>query len=45
MSVDLTGVPVDELLKELSRRLECTKKPERRLILIGIAVIISYPQD
>ncbi len=35
MPVDLTEVPVDELLKEVSRRLECTKKPERRMILIG----------
>lgn len=35
MSVDLTEVPVDALLKEVSRRLECTRKPERRLILIG----------
>mmetsp|Transcript_32589 Transcript_32589/g.71961 ORF Transcript_32589/g.71961 Transcript_32589/m.71961 type:complete len:240 (-) Transcript_32589:329-1048(-) len=35
MPVDLSDVPVDELLKEVSRRLECTKKPEKRLVLIG----------
>ena len=33
--VDLSEVPVEALLKEVSRRLECAKKPERRLILIG----------
>eukprot|EP00798_Chlamydomonas_sp_ICE-L_P024225 gene24225-9824_t len=35
MPSDLTDVPIDDLLKEVSRRLECSKKPERRLILIG----------
>lgn len=35
MPIDLTSVSVDDLLKEVSRRLECTKKPERRMILIG----------
>lgn len=35
MPVDLSEVPVDALLKEVSRRLECARKPERRLILIG----------
>ena len=34
-NVDLADVPVDELLREVSRRLECAKKPERRLILVG----------
>ena len=31
----LAEVPVEELLAEISRRLECSKKPEKRLILIG----------
>lgn len=31
----LADVPTEELLRELSHRLECTKKPEKRLILIG----------
>ncbi|GFH06350.1 adenylate kinase [Haematococcus lacustris] len=30
----LADVPTEELLRELSHRLECTKKPEKRLILI-----------
>ena len=34
-SMQLAEVPVADLLAELSRRLECSKKPERRLILIG----------
>ncbi len=33
--IDLSEVAVDDLLMEVSRRLECAKKPERRLILIG----------
>ena len=32
----LAEVPVEELLAELTRRLECSKKPEKRLILIGV---------
>ncbi|GAX75865.1 hypothetical protein CEUSTIGMA_g3308.t1 [Chlamydomonas eustigma] len=35
MTVDLSEVPVDQLMKEVSRRLECTRKPEKRIILIG----------
>jgi hypothetical protein len=31
----LADVSTEELLRELSHRLECTKKPEKRLILIG----------
>jgi adenylate kinase len=31
----LTDVSTDDLLKEVQRRVECTKKPERRLILVG----------
>jgi hypothetical protein len=31
----LADVPTEELMRELSHRLECTKKPEKRLILIG----------
>jgi len=31
----LAEVPTDELMRELAHRLECTKKPEKRLILIG----------
>lgn len=33
--MELAEVPVEALLAELSRRLECSKKPEQRLILIG----------
>lgn len=35
MPLDLTEISTEELLKELSHRLECTKKPEKRLVLIG----------
>uniref|UniRef100_A0A7S3RA70 adenylate kinase n=1 Tax=Dunaliella tertiolecta TaxID=3047 RepID=A0A7S3RA70_DUNTE len=31
----LADVSTEELMRELSHRLECTKKPEKRLILIG----------
>ena len=34
-SMALADVPVEELLAEVARRLECAKKPEKRLILIG----------
>lgn len=33
--VDLSSVSSEELMVELSRRLECAKKPEKRLVLIG----------
>lgn len=47
----LADVPTEELLRELSHRLECSKKPEKRIILIGgcyktrvgHAVAGSYP--
>eukprot|EP00879_Flechtneria_rotunda_P001439 GHRR01001592.1.p1 GENE.GHRR01001592.1~~GHRR01001592.1.p1 ORF type:complete len:250 (+),score=54.75 GHRR01001592.1:260-1009(+) len=35
MAVDLTEVPIGELMKELQRRLDCTTKPKKHLILIG----------
>jgi len=31
----LADVPTEELMRELAHRLECTKKPEKRIILIG----------
>jgi adenylate kinase len=34
-SVDLSEVPVDALVKEVQRRMECANKPEKRIILIG----------
>lgn len=33
--VDLSEVPVDALVKEVQRRMECATKPEKRIILIG----------
>ncbi len=33
--MDLTEIPQEALLRELSRRLECLRKPEKRLVLIG----------
>jgi hypothetical protein len=32
---DLADVPLGDLMKELQRRLECTAKPKKHLILIG----------
>jgi predicted HTH domain antitoxin len=32
---DLADVPLGDLMKELQRRLECTYKPKKHLILIG----------
>uniref|UniRef100_A0A383V1X8 adenylate kinase n=1 Tax=Tetradesmus obliquus TaxID=3088 RepID=A0A383V1X8_TETOB len=32
---DLSEVPLGDLMKELQRRLECTNKPKKHLILIG----------
>jgi hypothetical protein len=31
----LADIPTEELMRELSHRLECAKKPEKRLILVG----------
>lgn len=31
----LAEVSTEDLMRELSHRLECTKKPEQRMILIG----------
>jgi hypothetical protein len=33
---DLADVPLGDLMKELQRRLECTYKPKKHLILIGV---------
>lgn len=35
MPVELAEVSTEDLMKELQHRLDCTKKPEKRLILIG----------
>lgn len=35
MPIDLSEVPVGDLMAEVKRRLECQDKPERRVILIG----------
>lgn len=32
---DLADVPLGDLMKELQRRLECSSKPKKHLILIG----------
>lgn len=34
-NAQLADVPTDQLMRELAHRLECTQKPEKRLILIG----------
>jgi hypothetical protein len=36
MPVDLTDCSVEELMAEVQRRLDCQKKPEKRVILIGV---------
>lgn len=35
MPADLTEVSTEALMAEIQRRLDCTKKPEKRIILIG----------
>jgi adenylate kinase len=35
-NVDLSEVPVDALMKEVQRRMECASKPEKRIILVGM---------
>mmetsp|Transcript_7433 Transcript_7433/g.14041 ORF Transcript_7433/g.14041 Transcript_7433/m.14041 type:complete len:240 (+) Transcript_7433:64-783(+) len=35
MSLDLSEVSTDALMKEMQRRLECQTKPEKRIVLIG----------
>ncbi|GLC34677.1 Adenylate kinase [Pleodorina starrii] len=35
MPVDLSEVATEDLMKEISHRLDCLKKPEKRVILIG----------
>jgi hypothetical protein len=37
----LADVSTEDLLRELSHRLECTRKPEKRLILIGEQGIVA----
>ncbi|GAB4821927.1 hypothetical protein N2152v2_008973 [Parachlorella kessleri] len=37
MPLDLSEIPVEELVHEVQRRLECLSKPEKRLILIVAA--------
>lgn len=32
---DLSDVPLDDLVAEMRRRLECQSKPEKHVILIG----------
>jgi hypothetical protein len=32
---DLSDVPADTLFKEVLRRLKCSVKPEKRIILVG----------
>ena len=32
---ELAEVSTEDLMKEVQRRLECQKKPEKRLILVG----------
>ena len=33
--MNLTDVPVDELVAEVSRRMHCLDKPEKRVIMVG----------
>jgi len=35
MPLDLSEIPVGDLMAEVARRLDCQGKPEKRLILIG----------
>lgn len=34
-ALDLSELPTEALVKEMERRLDCLKKPEKRLVLIG----------
>ncbi len=40
MPVDLAEVATEELMKELQHRLDCLKKPEQRIILIGEQAVV-----
>lgn len=33
--MDLTDVPIDQLVAEVSRRMHCLDKPEKRVIMVG----------
>ena len=33
--MDLAEVPIDELVAEVSRRMHCLDKPEKRVIMVG----------
>jgi len=35
MAAHLGDVPTDDLIKEVQRRIECTMKPEKHVVLIG----------
>lgn len=41
---DLSDVPLSLLMSELQRRLECTAKPKKHLILIGEAPDMNSQQ-
>jgi hypothetical protein len=41
-AADLTEVPVEALMAEVQRRLECQLKPEKRLILVGAAQLSTH---
>ena len=36
--MDLTDIPIDQLVAEVSRRMHCMDKPEKRVIMVGKCV-------
>jgi len=41
-SEQLEQITTDELMKEIQRRIDCAKKPEKRIILIGMRYSSSF---
>ena len=39
---DLAEVPIDELVAEVSRRVHCLDKPEKRVIMVGEEALLLY---
>jgi hypothetical protein len=40
MSPSLAGIPTNQLLSELQKRIECASKKERRTIFIGAFLVV-----
>jgi hypothetical protein len=38
----LESISTDDLMKEVQRRIDCAKKPEKRVILIGNTIFPSF---